>query len=347
MFKNPIYIAAGLLVLSIAFAFTPSGQGKMSAYFPDKEVDQATLKEMYVEDALLDLGDEKPIHFIEKLDADSARMGEEMVKYGRLLDKSNKRISKYFVCTDCHNVQMESADPADESPAAVLEYSKKNKIPFLPASTFYGMFNKRHWYNGDYEKKYGDLVAPTRDTLANAIQLCAVQCSQGRELVNWEIRSIMHYYKSIGFKIKDLNFSKEERKELKGYISKNNDKAIGLLKKKYSQANPATFGHVEKPKMDSYQPNAENGEYIYQYGCLHCHAVEKEMTNFDLGNNKLDFKFLHSKFEASHHSLLYVTRKGTYAFNGRRQYMPQYSMEKMSDEQLLDLMYYITSKAEE
>lgn len=85
----------------------------------------------------------------------------------------------------------------------------KHQLPFLPASTFYDEYNKRHWYNGDYSKKYGSLVVPTRDTLINAIQLCAVQCSQGRPLENWELRSILHYYKSIEYKMNDLNFTEK------------------------------------------------------------------------------------------------------------------------------------------
>ena len=294
MFSRSLsFLFAGLAVMAL-LAFIPNKKGEISPYVDETTKDKmSAFLDMSVEDALVQLGDEKPRHYIAKADPDSARMGKEMVFDGRLADKSNKRISKYFYCTDCHNQVLESQYATDESPEAVLNYSKANDLPFLPASTFYGMYNKRHWYNGDYFKKYGDLVAPTRDTLENAIQLCAVQCSQGRELESWEIRAIMHYMKSIEYKIKDLHFAKDEVTQLEKSISVNNTKAIELLKSKYNDANPATFGKNEKPVIEGYQPDSSNGKFIYDNGCLHCHAVEKNMTNFDLGQNKLDFKFLH------------------------------------------------------
>ncbi len=329
-------------------AFIPQRKGEISPYLDEVQTDRfSAFLEMSIEDALIQLGDEKPLHYISSADADSAKMGEDMVRYGRISDKSNARISKFFVCTDCHNQEMESADPSDESASAVLNYSLEKDLPFLPASTFYGMYNKLHWYNGDYAKKYGDLVRPCRDTIENAIQLCAVQCSQGRKLKKWEIRSILHYMKSLEYKIEDLHFTKDEQTALQQSVSIDNKKAIRILKTKYSEANPATFGGNEIPKIEGYQADSTTGKYIYDNGCLHCHATERNITNMDFGQNKLDFKFLHSKFNAKHNALVYICRSGTYAFNGRRQYMPQYPLEKMSDEQLLDLMYYITLKAEE
>jgi mono/diheme cytochrome c family protein len=337
----------GCFSLMLLYAFVNGSRVDVRPYSGDNEK-QKELLEMSLEDALIRLGDAKPIHYVEKLDLDSARMGEELVKYGRLQDKSNKRISKFFVCTDCHNLQKESADPADESPAAVAEYGMKNNLPFLPAATFYGMYNKRHWYNGDYQKKYGDLVRTSKDSLKNAIQLCATQCSQGREMVNWEIRSVLHYFKSLEYKIGDLQFEKDEVAKLQKYLTGNNSAAIKLLKTKYSEVNPATFGTSKIPEIEGYQPNFETGEYIYKKGCLHCHSVDREMTNFDLGDDKLSYKFLKGKLYAyNQYSISHITRYGTYAMNGRKQYMPQYSMENMSDEQMLDLIHFIKTKADE
>ena len=74
-------------------SFINDSDGTFSPYhiLGDKEV-----KDMTVEEILVSLNDEKPLHYIETLDADSARMGEEMVKFGQIQDKSNRRISKYF-----------------------------------------------------------------------------------------------------------------------------------------------------------------------------------------------------------------------------------------------------------
>lgn len=295
-----------------------------------------------LEEALLILGDEKLIHFIKEADPDSVRMGKEMVYFGQLKDESNEPISKYFVCTDCHNQVLESADPADESPEAVLEHSMANNIPFLPASTFYSMYNKRHWYNGDYDKKYGDLVAPTRDSLYNAIQLCATQCSQGREMEHWEIRAVLHYYKSLELQLSDLVFTAEEKEQLGDWIVNDKTAAIQLLKSKYNDTNPATFGTNKTPEAPGYEPNAKNGEYIFTMGCLHCHDPIKGITNFTMSNDPLTLRYLYRKKDKYNNmAVQHITRYGTYAMSGRKQYMPMYSFEKLSEKQMLDLLHYL------
>jgi mono/diheme cytochrome c family protein len=322
--------------------------GTEGTFSPYKILDDKEVAEMSVEEVLIGLNDDKPIHYIATANPDSVRMGEEIVKFGRLKDKSNKRLSKYFVCTDCHNQVKESADPSDESPESVLQYGMEKKIAFLPASTFYGMYNKRHWYNGDYAKKYGDLVTNTRDTLFHAIELCATQCSQGRPLDFWEVRSIMHYFKSLEYQIADLKFSPDEIGNLSSLIGSKNDKAVNLIKGKYNEINDAHFGSSKIPEVDGYSPSFEKGEYIYTEGCLHCHSANRNITNFNLGKDPLSYKFLTAKKDKyTSFSISHITRYGTYAISGRKQYMPQYSYENMSDEQMLDLMYYIETKAAE
>lgn len=322
-------------------------EGRFSAYMPPDSL-QIPLKDQSVMDVLVKLGEEKPLHYILEQNPDSVRMGKEIVYFGELKDGSNSRISKYFVCTDCHNQVLETDDPADESPERVLEYSMEKEIPFLPGATFYSMYNKEHWYNGDYEKKYGDLVKPTRDTLYNAIQLCATECSQGRLMEPWEVRCIMHYYKSLELKVSDLVFTTSEINQLSFWVGKKNDKAIALIKSQYNQINEAHFGTSEIPKIEGYVPSFENGKYIYQAGCLHCHSPAKDITNFDLSMDILSFKFLTRKVDNyNHYSIPHITRYGTYAIVGRRQYMPMYTYENMSEEQLLDLLHFVETKANE
>lgn len=334
-----------LALLVVIFAFTYRPENRFSILQEQTEVEIPNT----VSEILLKLGGEKPYHYIAEANSDSVEMGRQMVFNGLLDDGSNNRISKFFQCTDCHNQVLESANPANESPSAVLEYSMKNEIPYLPASTFYGMYNKEHWYNGDYDKKYGDLVKPTRDTLQNAIQLCATQCAQGRPLEKWEIRCILHYMKANELKKSDIILSKSDKDELKRLLAISNEKALKYIKSKYNQVNPATFGNYhEYPMVEGYSAQPEKGEYIYKMGCMHCHAPGKNITNFDLSDDILSYKFLEKRLhDENHFSVPYITRKGTYAFSGRKQYMPQYSMEKMSDEQLLDLIEFIKIKANE
>ncbi len=293
-----------------------------------------------VEDYIIELGEEKPLHYIKNLNQDSARMGYEMVYFGQLKNKENKRISKFFVCTDCHNQVREVENLANASPTERVKYGIEKDIPFLPASTFYGMYNKEHWYNGDYKRKYGDLVKPTLDTLENAIQLCAVQCSQGRSLEKWEIRSILHYYKSIEIKVKDLLINQEKLNALTDNRSK-----IELIKSKYNQINDATFGDVDQKQPLDYKENLKNGAYIFKNGCLHCHKNGKNITAFEFDDNTLTFSFLEAKLQKHHnYSVPYIVRKGTYSVSGKKQYMPQYPLEKMDNYQLYDLINYIKSQ---
>ncbi|UKN03226.1 cytochrome c [Paracrocinitomix mangrovi] len=339
-----VLLSVGVGVLS----FVNASSGEYSAYSHSKNLQQEDFSNWTVQKALIELGDQKPVHYLEKIDPDSAKIGERLIKYGELEDGSIDRISKYFVCTDCHNIVLETDDPADESPDRVLKYSMKNKVPFLPGSTFYSMYNKEHWYNGDYDKKYGDLVKNTRDTLYNAIQLCATQCSQGRELEFWEIRCIIHYYKTLELKISDLVFTSQELNQLSALNEKNKKDGVKLLKSKYNTYNDAHFGTSKIPVIPDYQPNFESGKYIYEGGCLHCHAYGKGITNFDLGMDKLSFKFLAAKKEKyNSFSISHITRYGTYSISGRKQYMPQYTFENMSDKQMLDLIYFIETKAKE
>jgi len=302
------------------------------------------LKKMSVLDVILELGEKKPSHYLMKTNQDSVRMGYEMVHYGRLKDKSNQRISKYFVCTDCHNQVKEVSDLSKETPSERIIFGMKNELPFLPASTFYGMYNKEHWYNGDYAKKYGDLVIPTRDSLRNAIQLCAVQCSQGRPLEDWEINSILHYYKSIEITVGDLNLNQAEMNQLLNDLATHNKSGAKVLKSKYNSINDATFGNLDPKEPVNYKADLKVGEYIYKNGCLHCHGMGKDITNFEFDSNNLTLSFLESKLKKhNNYSVPYIVRKGTYAISGRKQYMPQYPLEKMSDTELFDLINYIKS----
>ena len=68
-----------------------------------------------------------------------------------------------------------------------------------------------------------------------------------------------------------------------------------IIKSKYNQINDAHFGTSKIPVIDGYDPNYENGKFIYEAGCLHCHAPERGITNFDLDTNQITLRFLHNK----------------------------------------------------
>ena len=295
-------------------------------------------------DVLLEaLGDTPQKHFIKTLDTAKVRMGMEMVYYGSTVGPNGKKTksqSSYFVCLDCHNVVQEDPNLKKPNPEDRLKYAVEKNIPFLQGTTLYGVVNREHWYNDDYALKYGALVAPTRDTLVNAVPLCATTCSQGRAFTDWELDAVMHYLHSIGLKAGDLGVKDREPKEA-------GNKAISNLKEKYSAISHATFlSPMESSKRELGKTgNAENGKLIYDKSCLHCHK-DGGVTNFVLANEIPDYQYLKSNMNGSTHgSIYYITRKGTYALNGYHPYMPNYTLERMSHQQLEDLAAFINQQA--
>ncbi|MFT6981718.1 MAG: mono/diheme cytochrome c family protein [Crocinitomicaceae bacterium] len=305
-----------------------------------------------VSDVLKFLGDDEMVHSMVSFDAEKARIGEELILDGRTKvdGKYSKRISKYFVCTDCHNLGREFEVLTDESAEARLNYADENGLSFMPGSTFWGMYNRTSFYNNDYEKKYGALIVDSRDTLQNAVQLCSKYCSSGRYLEDWELESIMHYYKKNELKIEDLSLSENDMKNVQKYAKlKEGEKKdlIETIKNSYVQGYGATFLPTMPTDKRKYGEggNPETGKKIYDKSCLHCHSSGR-VTNLKLDHSSLTGgMFWRNIKKYSDKSLYQIVRHGTYSKTGRKQYMPLYTEEKMSDEQLNDLVAYIKQLA--
>ena len=305
-------------------------------------------------DVLNSLGDSMPSHYVRELDLKKVKQGAELYNSGVTRDdngKLTKRQSKYFVCTDCHNNQIEDPVLSNPNPEDRLKYALDKELPFLPGTTMYGAVNRTSWYNDDYLKKYGDLVRPANDTLENAIHLCCVECSQGRPLDDWEMDAMVQYYNSIGYTIADIGLSEEEGKRIDDVLSNKKTEEykelIQLIKSKYSSKSSATFLNPIKKENRKLGEvgNAETGKNIYELSCLKCHA-QGRVTNYILDNQKITFNHL-NRFLESHYSysVYEISRKGTYAMPGYKPYMPNYTLERLSHQQLEDLVAYIKSEA--
>jgi mono/diheme cytochrome c family protein len=282
----------------------------------------------------------------------SAENGKRIIFDGVSTDvdgKKTARQSKHFVCTSCHNMEREDPDLSVSDPEARLAYAKENGLPFLQGTTLYGAVNRTQFYNGDYEKKYGDLVKAARNNLREAINLCAVECSQGRPLKAWEMESIVAYLWTIDLKINDLNLGKKDMDSITKSLNseRNKKQAIDLLKSRYLQASPATFLTPPEDRTEGYKEegDAKNGQAIYELSCLHCHDKGK-YSFLKLDDSKYSFKFLNKHMSRyTRYSIYQVGRYGTYPLNGKRAYMPHYTKEKMSDGQMEDLRAFIGQMA--
>lgn len=323
-----------------------------SLIIPEAQVDPETR----VAKLLLTLGDKQPNHYP---DTDvfgvSAERGKNIVLNGfstRPGGGKTKRQSKHFKCTSCHNLEREDPDLRFADPEARLQYTAAKGMPFLQGTTLYGAVNRTTFYNGDYEKKYGKLVEAARHDIRGAIQLCAIECAQGRKLKKWELESVLAYLWTIDLKVKDLVFEDGELEFIEQALTNkvDQDSAISLINTKYLSGSPATFGtaHASIQKTEMLTGDPDNGKLIYDNSCQHCHE-DQRYSYFLLDENKLTFKHLACYAEEGYtrHSIYQVARYGVYSKAGKRSYMPQYPMEKMSDQQLADLRAYIDMRASE
>jgi len=254
--------------------------------------------------------------------------------------------SAHFVCTSCHNVERDEPNLGVVDAQARMEYSIKKGLPMLQGSSLYGVVNRSSFYNGDYERKYGDLVKPARNDLRKALQLCATVCAQGRKLENWEIESVLAYLWTLGLKTEDLNLSEREMTQVETAINKDGDKAaaLSLLKSKYLSGAPATFVKPPENRKEGYAEiigNPDNGKLVYESSCLHCHDGQR-YSYFNLDESEISFDYLEKHFpKYTRYSTYQVTRYGTSPLPGKKAYMPLYTVEKMTNQMAEDLRAYI------
>ncbi|MEM1216665.1 MAG: c-type cytochrome [Bacteroidota bacterium] len=308
-------------------------------------------EDMLVSQALKRLGDPTPKHVVNnQVEGISAEAGRQLVLFGIADDPlggSSGRQSKHFVCTSCHNVKREDPVLTVSDPEARLQYVLDNNLPFLPGTTLYGVVNRETYYNDDYEKKYGDLVRPARKDLRKAIQLCATECAQGRPLADWEMESILSYLWTIGLKIEDLDLTPQEMGMVLNIMNtgKEKAKAIDLLKSKYLSYSPAHFVTPPPDRNAGYAPtgDVERGLKLYEKSCLHCHE-ERRYSFFNLDETDMTLAFLAKHMPRyTRYSSYQVIRYGTSPTGGKRAYMPHYTQERMSDQQVEDLRAYFES----
>lgn len=336
--KYAVSFLLGLLALMIP-SLIDSDEGS------SHDIDSSTSVAMVLEQMGEDYSNKKP----KAIKNVSAEIGEDLIKRGfskRKGQKKSKRQSKHFVCTSCHNIEREDPDLSVNDSQARLDYTNEKGLPFLQGTTLYGAVNRDSFYNGDYEKKYKELVKPARNNIREAIQLCAVECAQGRKLHDWEVESILSYLWTIDLKLDDLNLSEEEIIDVNAAIGQS-DSLVNSTKQfltdRFQNASAATFVLPPEDRKAGYalKGNPDNGKLIYDNSCLHCH-LNMKYSYFNLDNKKMSLNYLKNKAgKFSNHSIYQVIRYGTYPKYGKKSYMPQYTQEKLSDQQVEDLRAYL------
>ncbi len=307
-----------------------------------------------LEEIQFELGEERPPHYI-KPDPEMVRMGEELVKDGRTIGPDGKRtkyISKHYVCTTCHNLEIEDPDLRVSDPETRLSFVKQKGLPFLQGTTFKGIVNRESWYNDDYVKKYGDeKIEIAHEDLRESIQLCAIECSQGRPMEDWEIEAVLAYYWTLEFTLEDLGFDVADLEKLNSEKKNpaNKEALRKWLRSFYITKSPANFYDAPADKNIGYEGltgDPARGKDLYELSCLHCHHAEG-VSHYILDNSSLSFRHLDRKItKDSHFSLYQIIAYGTYALPGHKPYMPHYPEERMSKQQVEDLRAYVEQMAQ-
>jgi len=292
------------------------------------------------------LGQGYPDHYIKGTDSAAIKRGYDLIHIGKTRPPdgfASNAISRFYTCTSCHNVEREDPDLTVVDQDARLEYAMKNELPYLQGSTFWGTVNKESWYNDDYVLKYGSLVDDAKNSLKGSIQLCAQVCSQGRELQEWEMNSILSYLWSLQMDIEDLELTDEEIAFVNELAKSDLDSATSFIKSHYLTKSPATFADLPESKEKGYplEGRPKYGKAIYELGCQHCHHAYGE-SDLVLDNSILTFKWLKKHIPDDGKKSIYeIIRNGSYSELGHKEYMPNYTLEKMSHQQVEDLRAYI------
>lgn len=331
----------GMVCLSIIWVAARSHQlNQWDAAMPLEEVQEA-------------LGQTRPAHYLPP-NPKLARMGEEIVRMGRTIGPDGKRsdyVSKYYVCTTCHNLEREDPDLRRSDPETRLAYVKEHGLPFLQGTTFKGIVNRESWYNDDYVKKYGaEKIGRAHHNLREAIQLCAVECSQGRPMEKWEIEAVLSYFWTLQYSLGDLGLTSSDLDRLNSEKADptRQDSLNAWLHSYYNIKSPAHFFDAPPNKRLGYEGltgNPARGKDIYELSCLHCHQPDG-VSHYILDDGKLSFRNLKKMIpKDSHFSLYQIIAYGTYAIPGHRPYMPHYPEERMSRQQVEDLRAYVELRA--
>lgn len=319
---------------------------------PIEQIEEYTASSS-LQKVLLDLGDKPPKHLMNYSEEQRLK-GEEIVKLGKTTTEDGGEttfVSKHYVCTSCHNLEQEDPDLRFSNPETRLPYVKKKGIPFLQGTTFKGIVNRESWYNDDYVKKYGDeKIEIAHKDLRESIQLCAIECSQGRSMKDWEIDAVLAYYWSLEFDLSDLELSTRdlERLNKEKEDAAKQEELVAWLKTFYLQTSPAHFYDSAPNKEEGYSGlvgNPDVGKDIYEISCLYCHK-DGGVSHYILDDNTLSFKDIKRTISKnSHFSLYQIIPYGTYAIPGHRPYMPHYPLERMSKQQVEDLRSYVELRA--
>lgn len=340
-----------LFLLSI-LALTQLSVHSAPEHAPSLEITNETL----VWKVMMKLG-KVNVNVLDKKKESSKIKGEQLVTQGSTTSFKGNRTamtSNKLTCIACHTIQKEHPNANNITPQDRLEHGDSMNIPFLPGAPFYGLVNRVAFFTNDYQeifahKNRSALQVGHRD-IRKAIQACNTLYAKGRTLAPWEIESILAYLWTLELKIGDLNIPAAVVHTVESAINtnKNNARAVNLMRRYYKEVYAASLVlplPIEERNLISPVLNDfGSGKKIYKLSCLHCHG-DKRYANFKLDESQKTFKLLKKHFDAPTRYSIYDAIRYSPGSKGNKTNPPHYTAERMSNQQLQDLRFYIAQKA--
>lgn len=304
-----------------------------------------------VADLLVQLGEPAPAHWLDA-DEPTVQRGRELIHEGRTTTPEGKRgrvASPGYLCTDCHNTVREDPDLRASDPETRMAYAVEHDLPFLPGTTLYGTVNRTSWFNEDYVKKYGALVEPANRKLRMALLLCSAECSQGRVMDDWELDAMQAYLWTLGYRLGDLELTDEQQQLLARATADASLRAdaVAALRGAYLPYSPA---HLREPPADreagyGHEGDPARGAEVYRRSCLTCHDStgkgDPVRGEYHLKDRKGSIAELYRNRGSGNNLSFHQTiTYGTRPFGVPIAYMPFFTQERLSDQQVDDLQSY-------
>lgn len=283
--------------------------------------------------------------------------GEQLVTKGITVDfqgKTTARTSPKLTCIACHTVEREHPIFGTMDPQSRLEHADTAGLPFLPGAPLYGLVNRVAFFTDDYQKKFQhknkQALKDGHRNIRLAIQACNKVYAKGRTLDNWEIESILSYLWTLELQMGDLKVPDTIVSIIQQSITSNlnGSKAVNLMRRYYPEVYPATLiapiPYAERTEVSPVLNSYQNGKRVYKLSCLHCHA-NKRFSNFKLDRTRKTLSFLKKHLDSDSKYSIYDVLRYSPGSKASRSSSPHYTAQRMSDQQIQDLRFYIAQRA--
>ena len=296
---------------------------------------------------------------LDKNQRSDAIKGQQLIMTGVTTNFKGKKVphtshTGKLTCIACHTLELEHPQPNTLNPQSRLEHGDSLGIPFLPGAPFFGLVNRVAFFTNDYQDAFAHkdrlaLQVGHRD-IRKAIQACNTVYGKGRKLEAWEIESILAFLWTLELKMGDLKIPDSLVADIQESIATNvnNARSVNVMRRYYPEVYPATLaGPIplgERKQISPVLNSFSNGQRVYKQSCLYCHANRK-YAHFKMDSQQKTFKLLKKHFDDTSRYSIYDAIRYSPGSKANRTGTPHYTSQRMSNQQIQDLRFFITQMA--